>query len=258
MSLDLEKLRKKLEDLKNPKLKTSKFDKKTWSPDATKTKVIRFISQPGVEDPFSEMWFHYNLTKFGFLCPRLMSELECPACNFGFSLFKTKDATDKDTGKKLMPKQRFYALVLDREDATQTPKWWGFGVEIYRELLEAFQNAEYSNFMNIEDGIDAEVRVVSKTGKTTYNAPKLTFKRKESKLAATQEEIDTILSKIPPLSEVFKPITESEIDVILQGWTNMSETDGTETVKEPEGDKHETSTEDYSDLEKKFEALQDD
>lgn len=32
MSVDLQKLRNKLEVLKNPKLKTSKFEKKTWSP----------------------------------------------------------------------------------------------------------------------------------------------------------------------------------------------------------------------------------
>lgn len=70
MSLDLAKLRSKLEVLKNPKLKTSKFEKKTWSPVEGEVKRIRLIKQADASDPFHELWFHYGLGKAGsILCP---------------------------------------------------------------------------------------------------------------------------------------------------------------------------------------------
>lgn len=67
------KLRRKLEELKNPKLKTSKFDKKTWSPDKDSTKQVRFLQEPGSADQFHELHFHWNIAKSGILCPRMNS-----------------------------------------------------------------------------------------------------------------------------------------------------------------------------------------
>jgi hypothetical protein len=77
-NLDLQKLKRKLEELKNPKLKTSKFDKKTWSPDKEKTKQVRFVQEPGSSDPFHELYFHYGISKGGILCPRMNSRKGLP------------------------------------------------------------------------------------------------------------------------------------------------------------------------------------
>jgi hypothetical protein len=87
------------------------------------------------------------------------------------------DNVQKETFKKLMPKQRFYGLVLDREDTTNTPKWWGFGKEIYQQLVEALLSDDWNIFMDTNEGHDAEVSVVVKAGaKDSYSAPKLVFK----------------------------------------------------------------------------------
>jgi hypothetical protein len=255
MSLDLAKLRQKLEELKNPKLKTSKFDKKTWSPDKDKTKVVRLFQEPGSSDPFFELYFHYNLIKQPILCPRMNSDKECPCCNFAFNLKNVSDEAgkpfDKETFKKLMPKQRFYGLVLDREDTTNSPKWWGFGKEIYQQLVEALLSEDWSIFMDTNEGHDAEVSVVVKAGaKDSYSAPKLVFKKRQTKLLEDPVKLQEMLSSITPLSEVFKPMTKQEIQAALDEWMNLTEKDGEElikggSVKEPsEGAKEDASIKD--------------
>jgi len=233
MSVDLQKLRQKLEMLKNPKLKTSKFDRKTWSPDKDKVKQIRLFEDPGSPDPFYELYFHYNVGKMPILCPRTNSGKDCPICQFAFDMKNTGGVSyDKETFKKLMPKQRFYGLMIDREDTTMSPKWWGFGKEIYQKLIEALLSEDYSSFMDPHTGLDAEIKVTIKTGgKTEYASPDLTFKRKESKLADDASKIQDIMNNITPLTEIYKPMTNVEIQEALQGWLKLDETDGVEVVK---------------------------
>jgi len=236
MSLDLNKLRQKLEQLKNPKLKTSKFDKKTWSPDKTRSKVVRFFQDPTSSDPFHELYFHYNIIKAPILCPRTNNDKQCPICSFAFDLKNKSDAEhkpfDKETFKKLMPKQRFFGLVLDREDETLTPKWWGFGTEIYQFLIEALCSDDWGVILNEADGHDAEVSVITKTGaKFEYNAPKLVFKKKQTKLLEDSSRLKQMYESITPLSEVFKPLTNVEIQAALGEWLNLTESDGAELTK---------------------------
>lgn len=131
-----------------------------------------------------------------------------------------------------MPKQRYFGLLVDRGDDTSTPKWWGFGKEIYQTLLEALLNPQYENFMDPYDGLDADVSIVTKAGnKSEYNAPKLVFHRKESKLAKDQDTYQHIMNSVTPLSDIFKPMSSADMQAALQSWLDMDETDGGEVVK---------------------------
>jgi hypothetical protein len=130
-----------------------------------------------------------------------------------------------------MPKQRFFGLLIDREEEP-TPKWWGFGKEIYQTLLEALLSDDYANFMDPYNGLDAEVSVVTKAGnKTEYSAPKLVFKRKESRLAADKTAEQSIYDSITPLSEVFKPLTSAEMTQALEDYLTFDRKDTEEVVK---------------------------
>lgn len=260
MSLELQKIKQKLEQLKNPTFKTSKSDKKTWSPEKDKSKTVRFVRDPSQEDPFHELHFHYNMGKAGsILCPRMNSAKPCPICEFAFNLRKSGDPGDLATFKSLMPKQRFYGVVVDREDPKLTPKWWGFGKEIYQTLLESLLSEDYGNFMEPHAGKDAVVTVVAKSnGKSEYNAPKLVWRIKDTPLAPSSEKEQEIYNNIVPLSEVFKPLTEAEITAKLTAWLEFKATDGEEVVKtsatsESQNDSDEQSST-IKDLDAAFEA----
>jgi len=258
MPYDLKKISEKLEILKNPMLKNKKFDRKTWAPDKDKKKIVRFVEVPNQEDPFVELSFHYGLG-YSFLCPRQNSGHDCPVCSFGFELRKSKNPTEAAMYKKFMPKQRFYGVIVDREDSQLKPRWWGFGKEIYGQLLEALGSEDYGTFMDPYQGFDAEVSVVVKSGASAeYNAPKLTFKRKESKLTDDPKKLEEILSTIEPLSEIYKPLTASEIQQRLSDFLNMSDKDGEEVKKTSAGTEvasdSDTDQKDYKNIDDAFEA----
>ena len=64
MAIDLKKMQGKLKALQNKGSKTS-----FWSPKEGQTYSIRLMpANDG--DPFKERWFHYEIAKNGFLCPK--------------------------------------------------------------------------------------------------------------------------------------------------------------------------------------------
>jgi hypothetical protein len=229
MSLDLQRLREKLDNIKNPKKK--KFEKKTWPPEQPKPgyqRTIRLIQYPHGNDPFVELFFHYGIGQGqSILCPRLNSGKTCSICEFAFSL---KNDGDTESAKKFYPSQRIYAPMIDRGDEKPVVKYWGFGKGIYQQLIEALLSEDYGTFLDPMSGIDADVKW-EKKGNSNFLSPTLTFKRKESKLLANEQQIQELLKTIEPIEQVFKPMTPSEINERLNAFVNMDENDGGETVK---------------------------
>jgi hypothetical protein len=265
MSLDLQRLRTKLDTLKNPRKRTTKFEKKTWPPEQQKAgdvRTVRMVQYPFGQDPFVELFFHYDIGRGpGILCPRLNSGKTCPICEFAFSLRGSGEEADRQTARKLFPKQRIYALVVDRSDDTPVIKYWGFGKEMYQYLIEKLLSEDYGTFLDPAHGLDAEVKF-DKRGDSNYVFPTVTFKRKESRLAESKQEVEELLKTIVPIEEVFRPLTTAEINERLSGWLNLNENDGDETVRgasssSEEDDKEEVSGPSVKDLDAAFEeALQ--
>lgn len=262
MSLDIERLRSKLDSLKNPKKGGSGGNKKIWSPDQKKTNTIRLIQYPYGDDPFVELSFHYGIGKGGILCPRAQGKT-CPICEFGYELYK---GGDKETSKKMFAKQRVYAAMVDRSEPNPVPRLWGFGKEIYQQLIEALLSEDYGSFLDPVNGIDADLKC-EKAADAQWAKPKLTFKRKESRLAATDKQIQEIVAAVPNVDDVFKPLTTGEINARLAAWLELTEKDGSETVKNGNGaaaaaeessEEEGSSEENIKDLDAAFEqALKD-
>ena len=257
MSLDIERLKAKLDLLKNPKKggSNNKGDKKTWSPDTKKTNTIRLVQYPYGDDPFVELHFHYNIGKSGILCLNKTYGNRCPICEFGYELYKSGD---KETSKKMFAKQRVYAAMVDRSEPNPTPRLWGFGKEIYQQLIESLLSEDYGTFLDPVNGLDAELKCEKADG-AEWAKPKLTFKRKESRLAATDKQVQEIRNSVPNIDDVFKPLTEKEIEARLAAWLQMTDKDGSETVKGPEAQSvasesdPESSNDNIKDLDEAFE-----
>ena len=229
MALDIEKLRAKLEALKDPKKNSSnKADRKTWSPDPAKPSTIRLFQYPYSEDPFVEMHFHYGIGKGpGIVCLRQTHGKTCPICEFGYELYKSGD---KESSKKFFAKPRFYAAMIDRSEANPVPRLWGFGKEIYQQLIEALLSEDWGSFLDPVSGNDAEVKSEKAEG-AEWAKSKLTLKKKETRLAATDKEVQAILSAVPTIETVFPLLTPKEMEARIANWLQLTEKDGNETVK---------------------------
>ncbi len=225
MSLDMARLRDKLEQLKNPQQRRSR--RPIWKPDKEgEVAQIRLLEYPYGDDPFVELWFHYGVGEginANFLCPRLNHGKGCPVCDFASSLIKSDDEQDKALAKQMFAKQRVHAVVVDRADSTNTPKLWGFGKQVYQTLLETLVDEDYGNYLDPYEGLDVKVRYQKAQGQT-YPSTTIKFSRKESPLAETEADVQQIVDKIPKADAVFEAITKSQIQEQLSGWLDDEST----------------------------------
>lgn len=222
------------------------FKSDKWFPPKEGKKTIRlFDPTPEKNSPFFDLWFHYKIGGKTILCLEKNFGLTCPVCEEGRKLGKSQLAEDKKLGKKLFAQQRFFAWMVDRDENPMTPKVWGFSKTIYNKLMGMLDDDEYQNFLDPLVGLDLVVETQKVEGKA-FVEPIATPRRKESRLAATDEEIKRIVSDVKPVEEIFKRMNEIQIRKAIEDWLNFTpednlpETDG--VVKGAE--KQEPKTED--------------
>ena len=250
--INMDKVREKLEKLKNPGAFRKNPDK--WSPKKLakgettgEVSNIRLIRYPWDDDPFLELHFHYGVGEGehrNFLCLKKNFQKDCPACTFASALWNSEQDSDKELAKQLFANNRQHALVVDREDEVLTPKYWGFGVKVYNELASKLQHAEYKDYMDYYKGIDLEVKYEKTSGAQQYPGTTLLFSRASSVLTEPDDEIQRIIDAIKKPEEIWKPLTKSEIEAQLNGWLSSEESanaSSTETVKGGNDAKEETA-----------------
>ena len=76
MGINLDKMRAKLAALRG---EGKGGDSVFWRPEDGDQDIRIVPTADG--DPFKEMWFHYNVEKGGFLCPKRNFGDDCPVCD---------------------------------------------------------------------------------------------------------------------------------------------------------------------------------
>lgn len=226
-SIDLERIKNKLASLKKNGENRS-GQSRTWKPPLDKAGTVRVLNYPHGQDPFVELWFHYGIGEGqSILCPKMNSSRSCPICEFAQTLKGSGVKEDAEMARDLWPKQRIYAVVIDRADPTMTPKFWGFGKTVYNALLSYLLSEDYGSYMDPVDGLDLEVSSDKSSGKS-FPETKLQFKRKESRLAPDDKKTKEILANIVPIDQVFTQVTLADIKDRLNKWL-ASDEEQTET-----------------------------
>lgn len=249
MAIDLERLQQKLEALKNPTSKN--FNPNIWKPkkELGAKSQVRMIEYPHGPDPLIELWFHYNIG-YGdpILCPKKNFGKPCPLCEFGSNLWNSDDPQDKNLAKKLFASQRFYVPMIDREDDTLTPKFWGFGSTVYGKLIGLLLGARTKHMTDVEKGFDLVVST-SKAERQSYASAGFEIDDNDCPLAPTPERSIEVINAVKPIEEVFKPMTTSEIKSRLDDWLNagdgssLKDNDGESTREGKKEEKQEEKTE---------------
>ena len=113
MGINLDKMREKLSSLRGT---GTSSDSVFWRPIDGEQDIRIVPTADG--DPFKEMWFHYNVEKGGFLCPKRNFDDGCPVCEFASQLWRegvdNNDEHSKKMAKNLFVRQRFFSPVMVR------------------------------------------------------------------------------------------------------------------------------------------------
>lgn len=219
MSINIEKMRERLEALKNPKQRQN--NKKDFLKiEENTTAQVRLIP-PKDGDPFKSFFFHYSITPGGALCPKANFGEPCPVCDFVGKLFNDKTEDSVKMAKDLMRKQRFFSQVLVRGKEVEGVKLWSYSKTVYEDLLKAFVDPDIGDITDPNEGYDIEVES-KKTPPKKFVDTKIDVKRKSSALLPKGSDlnIEKLLSSAPDPSSIFKPVSGEELVKMLEDFLN--------------------------------------
>jgi|694.fasta_scaffold31502_4 hypothetical protein len=223
MAIDISAIRNKLQSLQS---KTNKQEN-LWKP-APGTHQVRIVPYiHNRENPFLEMYFHYNFSGKNILSPVSFGKQD-PIVEFADKLKSTGNKEDWKMGKGLEPKMRCYVPILIRGKESEGIKFWGFGKTVYQELLGFIADADYGDITDPMSGRDITVEFKSKeaTGKD-YPETSIRVKPNTSPMTESKEVLELIKNQ-PKITELFKEYSYDEIEKLLQEWMNPTEPANTE------------------------------
>ena len=121
---------------------------------------------------------------------------------------------------------RVFAPVVVRGEEEKGVRLWGFSKTTYESLLNIVLDPEYGDITDPHTGTDLRLEYGKKAGQM-YPTTDIRPFRKASKLAKTDEEIDTLLSSMPSFDEVFPETTTEAAQLLLDQTLNSSSEDFT-------------------------------
>ena len=219
MALNLDAIKAKLNQLN----KTDDKKSNIWKPEAGKTRVriVPYVHRK--ENPFLELYFHYDLGKKTMLSPITFGNAD-PIVEFAEKLKKTGDKEDWLMGRKIEPKMRTYVPVIIRGKESEGVKFWGFGKTIYTELLSIIADADYGDITDLMNGRDIDVEFTPAEGAGTY--PKTAIRVKPNTQPATEDkEVAQKIMNQPQITDLFPEPSYDELEQALAEWMNPENAD---------------------------------
>ncbi|MFN9952609.1 MAG: hypothetical protein ACK55I_05860, partial [bacterium] len=109
MAINLDAIKNRLNNLKNANNSTSNI----WKPEPGEHQIRIVPYVHNRENPFIELYFHYNLVKKSVVSPQSFGRPD-PIVEFAEKLKQTGSKEDWLMGRKLEPKMRTYVPVIVR------------------------------------------------------------------------------------------------------------------------------------------------
>ena len=252
MAIDLDAIRKKLNKLQTSTQRTSNL----WRPEPGKNQIRLVPYQYNKDNPFTEMYFHYNVGKRNHLSPTTYGEAD-PILEFAERLRNTGSSDDFKLAKQLTPKMRVYAPVIVRGKESEGVKLWGFGKQVYQELLQFIADPDYGDITDMKSGRDIVINFTPGDGPGNYAKTGILVKPNVTPATEDSNVADKIINGQVDLFDIYKKKSYDELKGILEDWLNgdeAQENKSTETVAEQASAVGTTSTDN---IDKAFDDLFD-
>ena len=190
-------------------------------------------------DPFKDYWFHYNVgNNPGFLSPKKNFGEDDPLNDFVRKLFNEGTEESIKMAKSLMARQRFFSPVLVRGEEDRGVRIWGYGKQVYEQLLNLVLNPEYGDITDTETGTDLVLHYGKPPG-ASFPQTKLTPRRRSSILCddavGGDDRCAELLENIPEFDTLFERKTPEEVGALLDAYLLGEEgtTEDTNTTTPP-------------------------
>lgn len=224
MAINLDAIKAKLNKLQTQTTRQNNL----WKPEPGKQQIRIVPYQYNKENPFQELYFHYDLGKKNFLSPITHGNPD-PVVEFADKLKSSGNSDEWKLGKKLEPKMRCYVPIIVRGKESEGVKFWGFGKTVYAELLGFIADPDYGDLTDPMNGRDIVIEFTPAEG-GAYPKTTLRIKPNTTPLTTDRNIAEKIAQQQPNLSEIFKEPTYNELKEALEQWLNPSDDDADTSV----------------------------
>ena len=230
--MDIDAIKSKLATLQS----TSNTKDNFWKPEPGK-QVVRIVPYKHNKDnPFIELFFHYNLgNNKTYLSPLSFGRPD-PVMEFADKLKSTGNKDEWIQGKRLEPKMRTFAPVIIRGRESEGVKFWGFGKTVYQELLGVIADPDYGDITDATNGRDIGIeRQTPAEAGNQYGKTTVRVKPNQTPITEDATQLESLMENQSDLVELYKEPTYDELKEALQNYLNPGEESDTETTTTSNG-----------------------
>jgi len=225
--MDMNAIKSKLSQLQSTTSTSNNF----WKPDPGK-QVVRIVPyKHNKENPFIELYFHYNLgNNKTYLSPVSFGKPD-PVSEFADKLKSTGNKDEWIQGKRLEPKMRTFAPVVVRGKESEGVKFWGFGKTVYQELLSVIADPDYGDITDATGGRDIMIeRQTPAEAGNQYGKTTVRVKPNQSTITDDKKVLENVLNSQSDLTELYTEPTYDELKEALQNYLNPNDTNEEEST----------------------------
>ena len=222
--MDLNAIKKRLSQLQTTNNRTSSL----WKPQPGKTQIRIVPYTFNKDNPFIELFFHYNLNNRSYLSPISFGRPD-PIEEFSQKLKGSGSKEDYQLAKKLEAKMRNFAPVVVRGEEKQGVRFWGFGKTVYQELLSIIADPDYGDITDPVNGRDVVVEFIT-AEESGASFPKTNIRVKPNQTAIYDDpDVLELVKTQQEISEIYQELSYDDLTEVLNNWLNPSEDEKEET-----------------------------
>jgi len=228
MAINLDAIRGRLNKLQN----TGSTKGNLWKPSPGKTQVRIVPYKFNKENPFIELYFHYNINNKSYLSPMSFGRPD-PIVEFADKLKRMGDKEDWKAAKKMEPKLRTFVPVIVRGEENEGVKFWGFGKTVYQEILGYIADPDYGDITDPTNGRDITIDYVSaEDAGTSYPVTSIRMKPNQTPISEDSAAMANFVENQTNITDIYQELSYEELKGVLEGWLNPTAEAGEESVTE--------------------------
>lgn len=213
MALNMDKLRKKSEDLARGSYGSADYDK--LQPGKN---VRRVLPPKGDKDVFwSEGFIHFGLGDDGnktATCLETFGEgKKCPICKYADKLKASKSQADRKLAERIRRTKRMYIAVINRDGDEEKPLVLPVGKTILQPIIDIICDPDYGDITDLHEGRDI---TITKTGKGLNTEYSVIAKPNQTE-ALTELDEKELEGMMPDLDALFVKRSVDDLQAILDG-----------------------------------------
>lgn len=236
MAIDLEAIKRKLDQLnKSTSNEGSSTTDHIWKPSvgSNKVRIVPYVHDKS--NPFLEVYSYFGLARYILTSPVTYGD-PCPIAEFSQKLKRSGNDEDYALSKKLEPKLRVYLPVLVRGEEDKGVKFWGFGTQVYTQILTIMSEPDYGDISDPKTGRDITIRYERPEGAPAWQAKTTIMPAGRETPMTDSGNVVEAVKNMPKMEDLFKPESYEELSEKLMAYINVGGPDPAEIVDDDDDD----------------------